>query len=103
LNWSVGWAADRGATPEPLSTGRVEAFLKIGGREIFLLGWDFPEIPPNTNLRGPTLHVRLDRWETDRLILALRVKAVPSLDSQYHLAYRGKARQTAVTTAMLNT
>ena len=88
--------------PTPLAAGRVEASLKIGQDEFFLLGWDFSEVAPNTNLHGPTIRLRLPRCETKVMTLSVRVTGRPELDSEYHLVYRAKQNEGPVQTAVMN-
>lgn len=69
--------------PTPLPAGRMEATLKIGSSELPLLTWDFPAIPANQNLRGPTGRIQLPTLNAPTMTLTLRVAGQPSWDSQY--------------------
>lgn len=89
--------------PDTFAGGRLEAFLKTNDTEIFLLGWDFPTLAPNTNLAGPILRYQLGHHDTDRITLILRVKDHPGLDSAYDLLYRpSRKTQPTVAPATLN-
>ena len=88
--------------PTPLPSGRLEAFLKIDDQELLLLAWDFPELPPNTNLPGPTVRFPIACWNSTKLTLILRVAGHHELDSQYDLVYRCKPKAETNLTAVLN-
>jgi len=75
-------------SPNPVPAGQVEAFLRIGEEEIFLLRWDYPELPPNRNMPGPVIRFELPRLEAERMTLILRNPARPEMDSEYILLYR---------------
>ena len=87
--------------PELLPAGRLEAYLLLGGEEVFLLGWDYPSTEANTNQPGPTLNYCLPHIDTDRMTLIVRVPDHPEWDSEYHLLYRTKSQPKA-RTATLN-
>lgn len=72
----------------PFRRGRVEASLQVNGETFFLRGWDFNELPSNTNLPGPTVRFQLGRWVANRMTLILHVVDRSELDSKYDLIYR---------------
>jgi beta-mannosidase len=90
-------------SPHTVAGATVSAYVRIAGEETHLLDWNFPELPANTNARGPKLHFVLPQAAVDRLQLLLRVDGRPDLDSTYTLAYRPKAdvKQQAVATMNL--
>ncbi len=70
--------------------GKVKIKLKTGNAEIIVLNWDFDNLQPNANLRGPTIHYKLPAWETDRFKLVLEVEGHPEFNSDYTLLYSPK-------------
>jgi beta-mannosidase len=70
---------------EALAAGRFEAELEIGSRVSSLGNWDYPEIRPNQNLRGPRAEVRLPEALPERFKLRVRVVDQPAWDSEYTL------------------
>lgn len=87
--------------PDPLPSGRLEAYLRLDGEETFLLGWDYPASPANTHQPGPTLKYRLPWSSADRMTLILRVPAHPEWDSEYCLQSQPRY-QSEIRTATLN-
>lgn len=80
-------------SPDGAPAGRVEAYLMIGDREIFLLAWEYEAIKANTNLPGPTIRYRLAEREFGRMSLILRNPANPAMDSEYVLLYSGSVER----------
>lgn len=77
--------------PTTTPAGAIEAWLRVGETETFLLEWRYPALAPNTNARGPRLAVRLPPELPERFSLVLRVPGNPELESTYTLL---KARPT---------
>lgn len=77
-------------TPDIVARGRLDAFLRIGRKEILLIKWDYPGTAENTNLTGPTVRYSLPYIPDGRFDLVLRVKDHPDWDSTYSLLARGK-------------
>jgi beta-mannosidase len=71
--------------PSPTPPGRVEAWLRMGEREIFLLEWKYPELPPATNLAGPRIQFVLPAEPVERFQLELRLPGCPQMNSTYTL------------------
>lgn len=90
-------------SPHATAGAKISAYVRVGGKDTHLLDWNFPDLAPNTNARGPKLHFVLPRVEVDRFQLLLKVDGRPELDSTYTLAYRPKAevKQQAVATMNL--
>jgi beta-mannosidase len=88
--------------PEGISPGTLEAWLRApDGGETRLLTWEFSELPPNTNQRGPRVQVRLPAFDGGggaRFQLLLRCRENPALDSAYTLILSGAAQHRAETT-----
>jgi len=62
--------------------------VKIAGdEEMEMLTWDFPEIPENQNLEGPTARIRLPEWESEVFELVLEVIGFPEMNSNYVFLY----------------
>jgi beta-mannosidase len=88
--------------PEAVPAGRVEAYLRINGEEIFLLGWDHHGTAKNTNLAGPTVRLVLPNRQTDHIELILRVPSQPEWDSSYYLRYVPAIEEAESVTRRLN-
>ncbi|HEV7302058.1 MAG TPA: glycoside hydrolase family 2 TIM barrel-domain containing protein [Tepidisphaeraceae bacterium] len=89
--------------PQSVPAGRVEAFLASEGTETLLLGWDYAELPANTNLRGPRVGVRLPYLNGATFDLLLRVRdGGGAYDSRYRLAYRSTPRVASSATRTMN-
>jgi len=90
-------------SPDPVAAGRMEAYLRLGDDEIFLLGWDFPALEANVNLPGPVIRFPLPPSAADRLTLVLRVVDHPEMDSEYTLVnVPGEVKEEVVGTRRLN-
>lgn len=88
--------------PRALPPLRVEARLRAGAEEIFLLGWEVPALAAGENLRGPRIQFRLPAWTGDSMTLELSVVGHPAWDSTYRLPYRGATFQRDSGTRALN-
>ena len=89
--------------PAPVPAGRMEAYLCLDAEPLFLLGWDYPAVAPNTNLPGPVVRIALPPSDATRLSLVLRVVDHPEMDSAYTLVYLpGAASSDAAATRRLN-
>lgn len=80
-------------SPLAVPAGSLCAVLRLGECEHVLGRWDFPDAPPQGNLRGPTVRTELPRAECDRMTFALRVADREDMDSDYVLAYSVQERQ----------
>ncbi len=74
-------------SPYPLPAGRIEASIELDGEETFLLAWDYPALPANTNLAGPIIRHLLPAAAAHRMVLRLRVVDHPEMDSAYILVF----------------
>jgi len=72
----------------PVPAGHIEAFIKIGDEEIFLIRWNYPELSPNWNMPGPIIRFQLPKVDAGQMTLILRNPANPDMDSEYVLLYR---------------
>lgn len=77
-------------SPEPVPGGTLDALLECGGRSIVLMAWPFPDLAPNQNLRGPTLHYVLPDTAVPTFALQVRVGGRPHMTSLYVLACHEK-------------
>jgi hypothetical protein len=68
----------------------VQAVLVLDKREIPLLTWDFSNLEPNKNQRGPRIQFALPSSQSDRFELHLRVAGNPEWNSVYTLAFKPK-------------
>lgn len=73
--------------PEPVASGTLEARVVIAGRTVARVSWQFPELEPRRNEKGPTLSFLLPRFEGDTFQIELAVADRPALDSSYTFAY----------------
>lgn len=90
-------------SPLPVPSGRIEAWLTVGeGKREHLLTWDYGELAPNRNLRGPTIRFRLPSAYTGRMKLELLVPEQPEWSSFYTLSYRGQERSQTSDRSLLN-
>jgi beta-mannosidase len=72
-------------SPEPLEAGKMTITL-AGDEETVILVWDFPEIPANRNLKGPTARFLLSQeWKSEMIDLILEVDGKPEYRSEYSL------------------
>ena len=75
--------------------GRMEVSLQISGERHLLLMWEFGEVPPQKNLRGPTARFLLPQGSKQLLKLELTVQNLPAYNSEYTLLYRGTEAEEA--------
>ena len=76
--------------PKVSKGGKVNIKLKTDKTEITVLSWNFDELQPNTNQRGPSIHYKLPAWETERFKLVLEVEGYPEFNSDYTFLYSPK-------------
>lgn len=86
--------------PEPIPAGRIEAWLRFGEEEIFLLGWDHAGAAANCNLPGPIVRCVLPRRAADHATLLVRVAGRPEWDSEYLIMYAPREREAGGTRAL---
>jgi len=79
-------------SPDPVPAGRIEATVRFGSEEIFLLAWDHPAVQPDTNLMGPVARAVLPGRDADVFHLQLRCPGHPERDSEYVLKYSREKR-----------
>lgn len=78
--------------PDTVPSGRVELYLTIGtAGQRQLLVWDFDEMRPNENRRGPTARFLLPRVSASRMRLELVVPGRQEWSSTYTVIYRSSA------------
>ncbi|HZG75028.1 MAG TPA: glycoside hydrolase family 2 TIM barrel-domain containing protein, partial [Paenibacillus sp.] len=78
-------------SPNGIPSGRVEAYLTIAdGERLFLLAWDFEDVAPNENRRGPTARFRMPETANERMKLELVVVDRPDWNSNYTLLAKGE-------------
>ncbi len=86
-----------------LESGRIEAYLTVGdGERELLLAWDFAELQPNANRRGPTARYRLPVTASGAMKLELIVVGRPEWSSEYTTLYRSSVRSAGPTRSTLN-
>jgi beta-mannosidase len=73
-------------SPNPVAAGRVEVQLNVNGRHTQLASFDFPELAPKQNFRGPTARGTLAPGDAATFALELRVAQRTELDSTYAFA-----------------
>jgi beta-mannosidase len=66
-----------------LEPGVVKVILMSGKKVLELSSWEYGAVPPNTNLEGPVLKVKLPRWISGGFILHLEVEGHPEYNSDY--------------------
>ncbi|MDF2925368.1 MAG: hypothetical protein K0R57_4282 [Paenibacillaceae bacterium] len=90
-------------SPNPVQAGRVELYLTIGsGERQRLLGWDFAEMSPNTNGRGPTARYLLPSAASAGMKLEAVVPGRPEWNSQYTVLYKSGIPQEKPSLNALN-
>lgn len=91
MKWSPGETFDPelwilSDSPNAVPAGRVQAWLKLGEEEIFLLEWSYPGLLSGVNLKGPKVQVALPATAAaGRFQLILTVPQDASLNSTYTL------------------
>jgi len=73
-------------SPDSIAPGKMIVTI-VGDKELELLTWDFPEVPPNQNLKGPTARIRMPDWEGETFELVLDVRGIPEMNSSYTFLY----------------
>lgn len=73
--------------------GRMEVSLLISGERHLLLMWEFGELPPQKNRRGPTARFLLPPEPKQLMKLELTVQNLPACNSEYTLLHRGSAAE----------
>ena len=76
-------------SPDSIPPGKMIVQV-AGDEEVRILEWDYPEIPANQNLRGPSARIKLPRWESDVFDLELLVENNTSYNSEYTLLLKKK-------------
>lgn len=74
-------------SPEVVSGGLAEVYLKFGEEEIKLAEWNYPPLAPNTNILGPNIRYMLPIKECNQMTLILRTPNDTSMESEYILVY----------------
>jgi beta-mannosidase len=80
-------------SPEPVAAGRVEVELDVNGTRTKLASFDFPELGPKQNFRGPTARGLLPVLEATTFSLELRAAGQSELDSNYTFVYRAETQR----------
>ena len=88
-------------SPEKIGAGKMLVKLS-GDEEIELMQWDFPEVPANQNLAGPTARIRMPDWQCEMFELVLEVSEQPGMNSSYFLLYRPDGQPRKIFTPELN-
>jgi beta-mannosidase len=70
-------------SPDPLPAGRIDAVMRIAGRDFPVGCWEFGEVPANENLTGPILFCLLPELPSPTFDLELRVTSRPGFNSTY--------------------
>jgi beta-mannosidase len=66
----------------------------VGDNEVKILDWDFPGIPANENLAGPTARITLPEWDSGMIDLVISVENHPKYNSEYTLLLKKGYRPT---------
>lgn len=77
-------------SPRSVAAGCVEAILVADGTEHLLLTWNFPAVPANENLKGPTANFKLPLITSTTMELVVRVTGHPEWESRYTVVYRSR-------------
>lgn len=72
-------------SPHSIPAGRVEAWLRLGDEEVFLLEWKYPKLRAAANLKGPVIQFELPQAEVEHFRLLLKVPERPEMNSTYTL------------------
>ncbi len=75
-------------SPATVAAGSVRVELDVLGQRVELARFDFPELAPKVNHRGPTVRGVLPNRDTMTFDLSLRVADRAELDSRYTYVYR---------------
>lgn len=74
--------------PSAVKGDRVEAYLRFGDDESFVLGWYFDALEEGENRVGPVLRFRVPEMAEQTFQLILRVEGRPDWNSEYAFCYR---------------
>lgn len=74
--------------PNSVKGDRVEAYLRFGDDESFVLGWYFDALEDGENRVGPVLRFPVPEIEEQTFKLILRVEGRPDWNSEYDFCYR---------------
>jgi beta-mannosidase len=88
-------------SPAAIPGGRISVKL-IGDSEVQMLNWDFPEVPANQNLQGPTARISLPAWQGEMFDLFLEIENDPDMNSTYTFLYRPATGRKKTGTPALN-
>ena len=72
---------------ETIETGIVKVSIKSGNKIIEIGNWNFDEVEPNKNLKGPFVENILPRFESNKMTLILEVEGHSDWNSEYDLLY----------------
>ncbi len=72
--------------PAPQPHGELRATLDCDGVTTELLRWSFQELPPQSNLPGPSVRIQLPGSNTDEFHLVLEIADHPEWTSRYRLS-----------------
>jgi beta-mannosidase len=73
-----------------IPSGEVEAYIRIGEEEVFLLKWEYSELEANRNLPGPIIRYILPELNADRFTLILKVPKYPEMNSEYIVLFKSR-------------
>jgi beta-mannosidase len=88
-------------SPEKIPPGKMIVRL-IGDDEIELLQWDFPEVPANRNLAGPTVRIGMPDWRCEMFDLVLEISGESRMNSSYSFLYKPTGQEGNIQTPELN-
>ncbi len=88
-------------SPEMIPGGEMKVKI-VTDQEIELLTWEFPEVPANQNLKGPTARIRMPAWEGEMFDLVLEVGDYPEMNSTYTFLYYPQKSEYSSGTPALN-
>ncbi|EDY80691.1 Glycosyl hydrolases family 2, immunoglobulin-like beta-sandwich domain [Verrucomicrobiia bacterium DG1235] len=77
--------------PNSVKGDRVEAYLRFGDDESFVLGWYFDALEEGENRVGPVLRFRVPEIEEQTFKLILRVEGRPDWNSEYDFCFLARA------------
>ncbi len=72
-------------SPEKVASGKLKVSLVQGSGKLVLGYWDFEDLVPNENLRGPEFAANIPDWAAGQFKLMLEVEGRPELNSEYVL------------------
>ena len=71
-------------SPDSIPPGKMIVKI-LGDEEIRILEWNFPEVPANQNLEGPSARISLPEWESEAFDLELEIEGRKEYNSVYTL------------------